>query len=74
MRAQSNRPIIAITMGDPSGVGPEIILKALTDKELYDICIPVVIGDENIISSVREKVFLNKAPSVNPIKELDQAL
>lgn len=38
-------PVIGITMGDPSGVGPEIISKALVDESIYDISIPVVLGD-----------------------------
>lgn len=36
---------IAITMGDPAGVGPEIVLKALRGDEVHSICRPVVIGD-----------------------------
>ncbi|MBN1848210.1 MAG: 4-hydroxythreonine-4-phosphate dehydrogenase PdxA [Deltaproteobacteria bacterium] len=39
------RPFIGITMGDPSGIGPEIIIKALSDPGLYDLCKPLVIGD-----------------------------
>ncbi len=39
------RPIIAITMGDAAGVGPEIIVKSLAHTELYDVCRPLVIGD-----------------------------
>lgn len=39
------RPLLGITMGDATGVGPEIIVKSLSDKEVYDICRPVVIGD-----------------------------
>ncbi len=38
-------PIIAITMGDPSGIGPEIIIKALQSPEIAKICVPLVIGD-----------------------------
>lgn len=41
----SNRPIIAITMGDPCGIGPEIIIKALQSPEVANICVPLVIGD-----------------------------
>jgi len=41
------RPIIAITMGDAAGVGPEIIMKSLAVKELYQRCRPLVIGDIN---------------------------
>jgi 4-hydroxythreonine-4-phosphate dehydrogenase len=40
-----NLPIIALTMGDAAGVGPEIIMKALTHADLYHQCRPVVIGD-----------------------------
>ncbi|MEM2122973.1 MAG: 4-hydroxythreonine-4-phosphate dehydrogenase PdxA, partial [Candidatus Bathyarchaeia archaeon] len=34
-----------ITMGDPAGVGPEIVAKALSRREIYSICRPIVIGD-----------------------------
>lgn len=40
---------IAITMGDPGGVGPEIIIKALSSAGIRDLCIPVVIGDRVVI-------------------------
>jgi len=40
-----NRPIIAITMGDAAGVGPEVIVKALAHADLYARCRPLVIGD-----------------------------
>jgi len=40
-----SKPIIAITMGDPSGVGPEVITKALADPEISGMCRPLVIGD-----------------------------
>src|SRR3954447_11361458 len=39
------KPIIAITMGDASGVGPEIIVKALAHSDVYEHCRPLVIGD-----------------------------
>jgi 4-hydroxythreonine-4-phosphate dehydrogenase len=38
-------PVIGITMGDPSGIGPEIIIKTLSDSAIYEICRPVVYGD-----------------------------
>ncbi|MBI4898942.1 MAG: hypothetical protein HY829_00505, partial [Actinobacteria bacterium] len=41
----TSRPIIAITMGDPAGVGPEISLLACLSPEIQGICRPVVIGD-----------------------------
>jgi 4-hydroxythreonine-4-phosphate dehydrogenase len=39
------RPTIAITMGDPAGIGPEIIMKALAHAEVHAMCRPLVIGD-----------------------------
>ncbi|WP_371366417.1 D-threonate 4-phosphate dehydrogenase [Sporomusa rhizae] len=42
---QQERPILAITMGDPAGCGPEIIVKALSDRSIYEICRPLVFGD-----------------------------
>lgn len=39
------RPTIAITMGDPAGIGPEIIMKALARPEVHAICRPLVVGD-----------------------------
>jgi 4-hydroxythreonine-4-phosphate dehydrogenase len=38
-------PVVAITMGDAAGVGPEIVVKALDRPEVYDRCRPLVVGD-----------------------------
>ena len=35
------RPILALTMGDPVGIGPEIIVKALADSQIYQVCRPL---------------------------------
>jgi 4-hydroxythreonine-4-phosphate dehydrogenase len=39
------RPVVAITMGDPAGIGPEIVVKCLARREAHEICRPLVIGD-----------------------------
>ncbi len=44
-----HKPIIAITIGDVAGIGPEIVCKALLDRRIYAICRPVVIGDRRVI-------------------------
>lgn len=46
---QSKRPTIAVTIGDPAGIGPEIVLKALRNPEIYSHVIPVVIGDIDVL-------------------------
>ena len=43
-------PVIGITMGDPSGIGPEIIIKTLSDAAIYKICRPVVYGDPGALN------------------------
>lgn len=43
------RPLIAITVGDPCGIGPEITSKALSFPELYKECRPLVIGDAGLM-------------------------
>jgi len=47
MQPRSMTPIVAITMGDAAGVGPEIIVKALADPVVYSLARPVVIGDRS---------------------------
>lgn len=47
MKQMIQRPILAITMGDAAGCGPEIIVKALADENIYNNCRPLVFGDAN---------------------------
>lgn len=50
MKDDTEKPlVIAITMGDPAGIGPEVILKALREPEISEICIPVVIGSSKVL-------------------------
>jgi 4-hydroxythreonine-4-phosphate dehydrogenase len=68
------RPILGITMGDPAGCGPEITIKALSRKEIYEECKPLVVGDIKMFEdSLRilklEDVFrLNKVSAVSQAK------
>jgi len=60
-------PVIGITMGDPSGVGPEIICKALADKAIYDLCLPLVLGDPGALrlaSARSDRVAINEISAV----------
>jgi 4-hydroxythreonine-4-phosphate dehydrogenase len=49
---------LAITMGDPAGVGPEIIVKAFYCTEIRDFCTPIVIGDASVIEEVLHLIKL----------------
>lgn len=46
----AERPILGISMGDPFGNGPEITVRALADKAVYDRCKPLVVGDKSSMS------------------------
>lgn len=65
------KPRIGITMGDPAGIGPEIICKALLEKDLYKNCCPVVIGNAEIIDYLKEK--LNLIFRINKISKVSDA-
>ncbi len=43
------RPIVALTLGDPASVGPEIVAKALASGGLHELCVPLVVGDARFL-------------------------
>ncbi len=43
-------PKIGISIGDINGIGPEVIIKTLSDKKLLDYCVPVIYGSSKIVS------------------------
>ena len=66
------KPLLAITMGDAAGSGPEIITKALADPKINAICRPVVIGDA---PTMRAALEITGAPGeVRVIEKLSEAL
>lgn len=50
------KPVIAITMGDPAGVGPEIVLKAVRSRRLTKECVPLILGDEGVLRRVAKRL------------------
>ena len=47
-----DRPRIAITMGDPAGVGPEVIIKVFQDQSIFNFVRPLVVGDANFLNEM----------------------
>ncbi|WBW49383.1 4-hydroxythreonine-4-phosphate dehydrogenase PdxA [Peptoniphilus equinus] len=43
------KPLIAVTLGDPAGIGPEIVAQSIADKDIFDIARCIVIGDRKIM-------------------------
>ena len=57
-----SKPIIAVTMGDPVGIGPEIILKALADPAIRNAARPLILGDWGVLQRTRRR--LKKSPEL----------
>ena len=66
------KPILAITMGDPAGIGPEIIVKSLAMKETYAQCRPLVTGDAAVMEFAARQ--MQKELRIHAIKEVSEAL
>lgn len=63
-----SKPVLGLTMGDPAGIGPEIVLKAFLQCSLHDFCRPLVIGDAGVFRQARD--FFKFQVSINPIEEI----
>ena len=61
------RPLVGITLGDPAGVGPEIILKALREADLYEGARPLVFGDRMALE--RAASALGLSPTINVVTD-----
>lgn len=55
------RPLLAVTLGDVAGTGPELVTKAMTEPQIYSICRPLVVGDAGVL---RDAVKITGLPLV----------
>ena len=66
------KPIIAITLGDPAGIGPEIALKAALDSRVRNACVPLLVGDARcarahaMMCSITAAIEILKEPQEAP--------
>jgi 4-hydroxythreonine-4-phosphate dehydrogenase len=67
----SSRPILGISVGDPGGIGPEITVKALNQREIYDLARPLVVGDFRVMEDVLK--FTDVKLALNPIQKITNA-
>jgi len=65
------KPLIALTMGDAAGIGPEIIAKTLALRYLYEICRPIVVGDSDALMMGIEVSGTDLA--LHPVRRLSEA-
>ncbi len=64
-------PILGITMGDVSGIGPEIVVKALNRKNVYETCRPLVVGNSEVVK--RAVRLLGYEMKVHVISNVEEA-
>lgn len=57
-------PRIAVTMGDPAGVGPELCLRLLRDERVRELCVPIVFGDARVLYRVASQLGWPEPPAV----------
>ena len=50
------KPIIAVTMGDPCGIGPEVVAKALNNPNVTESCCPLVIGNLSMLKAALKNI------------------
>ena len=67
----SQLPIVGITMGDPASIGPEIAVKALLKKEIYEICRPLLVGDANVFQQIIGLLKLDA--TIHPVSKVSEA-
>src|SRR5512147_2851008 len=63
-------PKIGITMGDPTGIGPEIIVHSLSRQEPFQVCRPVVFGDRDVL--LRAIRIQHLSVSIEPIDRIPE--
>ncbi|MCA1745431.1 MAG: 4-hydroxythreonine-4-phosphate dehydrogenase PdxA, partial [Bacteroidales bacterium] len=49
---KKRKPLLAITMGDPAGIGPEIAVKAFAEKAVFEKCCPILMGNVGVIQKI----------------------
>lgn len=67
----AERPILAVTMGDPAGIGAEIAVKALSDPNTYSVCRPIIIGDLDYVADATR--ITHSQMDLNKISEPENA-
>lgn len=67
------KKILAITMGDPASIGPEITLKALSHRDIYEQCCPLVVGDASVLTAA---LNIPQVPElkIHPVTAVEEAV
>ncbi|MTJ52602.1 4-hydroxythreonine-4-phosphate dehydrogenase PdxA [Anabaena sp. UHCC 0253] len=74
MNNQNKRIRLALTLGDPAGIGSEVILKALTDPEVTQNCDLVVVGSRTLLTKNYEHISKNTDNSLALVNPADLSM
>jgi 4-hydroxythreonine-4-phosphate dehydrogenase len=61
-------------MGDPSGCGPEIGIKALAHAKTYELCRPVIIGDAGVMEKAAKEAAKRQDIAIHPVSSIKECL
>lgn len=70
---QDDKLVVGITIGDVNGIGPEVVIKALSDNRITQICTPVIYGSSKVISQHRKTVNLQEF-NYNTIRSINDVI
>lgn len=71
MTVEKKKPVVAITMGDPAGIGPETVVTTMLSQQIHDCCKPFVIGSIAILE--RAAKVLNQKIECHKISDPEEA-
>jgi 4-hydroxythreonine-4-phosphate dehydrogenase len=71
LKTMMNKPKLGITMGDPASIGPEIAAKTFSEKYIYNLCKPILIGDSKVLKNTLS--LLKSDLNVNEIYNVEDA-
>ncbi len=63
-----SRPVIALTCGDPAGVGPELCCRVANDPAIQRLCQPVVVADPDLLQRVCQHLNLALPADIDPVR------
>ena len=66
-----DKPVVVIVPGDPAGIGPEVVAKALATGEVHEYCAPVLIGSREAMEHAIALTGVDL--DLSPIGDIDQA-
>ncbi len=60
-QSKGAKPVLALAIGDPAGVGPELAARALADREVRAAADFIIVGDRRVLARGAEVAELNRA-------------